>query len=188
MKRILLFLFMIAIAISFSVCFSVAYPKFTSSERLCNLKTGQKYDKVVTELGCQPYDLLSKQDDGFDIYMYKYKVLVRKINAKKVNNVGRETDGKEVYTGRVETAFLIFNKGKLETVVTANGRTDAPRLIMLNNTMYQIAKDKKGQYTIVPTYPESLIFPYKSKSQEIFSSCVSVPKTKKSLNIFTDLK
>ena len=94
---------------------------------------------------------MSKQADGYDIYVYKYKIVERKFSAKLINERGSESAGQEVYKGKEETAYLIFKDNKLESVVTGEGRKDAPNLVMLHNTLYEISKNAKGEYIIVPT-------------------------------------
>ena len=46
---------------------------------------------------------------------------------------------------------MVFKNNKLESVTTSEGRKDAPQLIMLHNTLYELTKNTKGEYIIVPT-------------------------------------
>ena len=152
MKKSMLFLAAAVVAILFASCNTTAqFAKFTSSDRLYQVQTGNSYETVVSTLGCEPYNLLSKQADGYDIYVYKYKIVERKFSAKLINERGSESAGQEVYKGKEETAFLIFKDNKLESIVTGEGRKDAPNLVMLNNTLYEISKNAKGEYIILPT-------------------------------------
>jgi hypothetical protein len=48
---------------------------------------------------------------------------------------------------------MFFKANKLEAFVTTDGRKDSPALIMLNNTLYTLTKDKE-KYIIVPTTME----------------------------------
>lgn len=152
MKKSILFLSAIIIAAMFSSCQTGSqFAKFTSSDRLYQAKIGNSYETVVSTLGCEPYNLLSKQADGYDIYVYKYKLVERKFDAKMINERGSENAGVEVYKAKEETAYLVFKDNKLESIVTGEGRKDAPQLIMLNNTLYAVSKNANGEYVIIPT-------------------------------------
>lgn len=152
MKKSILILSAVVIAAMFTSCnVTSQYAKFTSTDRLYQVQAGNSYETVVSTLGCEPYNLLSKQADGYDIYVYKYKIVERKFDANLINERGSETAGTEVYRGKEETAFLIFKNNKLESIVTGEGRKDAPQLVMMNNTLYTISKDAKGEYIILPT-------------------------------------
>ena len=50
---------------------------------------------------------------------------------------------------------MIFKDNKLESIVTGEGRKDAPKLVMMNNTLFEISKNAKGEYIIVPTSTEA---------------------------------
>jgi len=152
MKKSILFLSAVVIAAMFTSCNTAnQFAKFTSTDRLYQLQVGNNYETVVSTLGCEPYNLLSKQADGYDIYVYKYKVVERIFDAKLINERGSESAGTEVYRGKEETAFLIFKNNKLESVVTGEGRKDSPQLVMFNNTLYEVTKNTKGEYVIIPT-------------------------------------
>ena len=152
MKKTMLFLAAAVAAIMFSSCNTEQqFAKFTSSDRLYQVQPGNSYETVVSTLGCEPYNLLSKQADGYDIYVYKYKIVERKFSAKMINERGSESAGTEVYRGKEETAFVIFKNNRLESIVTGEGRKNAPQVVMLNNTLFEISKNSKGEYIIVPT-------------------------------------
>ena len=157
MKKNIVFICVIAfVAILFSSCDTTGqFAKFTSSDRLYQVQPGNSYETVISTLGCEPYNLLSKQADGYDIYVYKYKIVERKFSTKLINERGSESAGTEIYKGKEEIAFLVFKNNKLESVVTGEGRKDAPRLVMLHNTLYEISKTAKGEYIIVPTTTEA---------------------------------
>lgn len=152
MKKIYSFLGAIVIAIMFTSCNVVSqYAKFTSSDRLYQVQTGSSYETVVATLGCEPYNLLAKQADGYDIYVYKYKIVERWANPKYINERGSEAGGDEVYKGKEESAFLIFKDNKLESILTGEGRRNASQVVLLNNTLYTISRDSKGEYVLIPT-------------------------------------
>ena len=155
MKKSILFLCVaVAAAFVFSSCATTTKaPKFTSVDRLCQIQPGNSYDMVVQTLGCEPYNLLSNQQDGYAVYLYKYKFVEREIDskqAKMLDQRGGETAGVEVYNSKTDDVILIFKDRKLESVFTVQGRKDSPSLLMLNNTLYEISKEK-GKYILVPT-------------------------------------
>ena len=156
MKKSIFFVCM-AVALVFSSCASfqstVQAPKFTSVDRLCQIQPGNSYDMVTQTLGCDPYNLLSIQQDGYAIYLYKYKFIERELEgdqAKILNQRGGETAGMEVYVPKIEDAILIFKDNKLESVLTVQGKKDSPSWVMLHNTVFEISKEK-GKYVIIPT-------------------------------------
>jgi len=157
MKKNIVFSCAIALAaIIFSSCNTEnQFAKFTSSDRLYQVEPGSSYETVVSTLGCEPYNLLSKQGNGYDIYVYKYKIVERKFSAMLINERGSESSGTEVYKGKEETAFLVFKNNKLESIITGEGRKNSPNLVMLHNTLYEISKNAKGEYIVVPTTIEA---------------------------------
>jgi len=152
-------------ALFFASCKTVKVAKFTSVENLYQLKLNSSLEEVISLLGSKPYNILSNQIDGYTIFTYKYKIVEREVNPNLINSKGGETTGTEVYNGKEHTVFMFFKANKsansestsnilrLESFVTTDGRKDSPTLIMLNNTLYTITKDK-DKYIIVPTITE----------------------------------
>jgi hypothetical protein len=138
---------------SLSSCKTVQAPKFASVENVIQLKQNQSLSEVITALGSKPYDVLSAQFDGYTIYSYKYKLVERTESPEKLNKLGGENSGQVVYNGKEKTLFLFFKNDKLESYITTDGRKDSPALIMLNNTIYTITRDKE-KYSIIPTSGE----------------------------------
>lgn len=143
------------VIIGFSACKTAQYAKYTSTDRLYQLPLGSSYETTVQTLGCEPYDLLSVQQDGYSIYTYKYKVVERRIDPNVVNERGSETAGEEVYRGKEEEAFLFFENNKLVSILTAKGIDRSNALVMFNNTLYKISKNASGDYIILPTSLET---------------------------------
>lgn len=141
-------------ALFFTSCKTVQVAKFTSVENLYQLKLNSSLEEVISLLGSKPYNILSNQIDGYTIFTYKYKFIERKVNPKLINSRGGETIGTEVYSGKEQTLFVFFKANKLESFVTTDGRKDSPTLIMLNNTLYTITKEKE-KFIIVPTTDEA---------------------------------
>lgn len=156
MKKRVLSIFAVAVlgVAGLTSCKTVQVAKFASVENLYQIKLNSSIEEVISILGSKPYNVLSHQIDGYTIYVYKYKTVERKVNPKLINSRGGETTGTEVYNGKEQMAYLFFKSNKLESYVTTDGRKSSESLIMLNNTLYTISKDKE-KYTIIPTKVES---------------------------------
>ena len=151
----------------FTSCKSVQVAKFTSVENLYQLKLNSSLEEVISSLGSKPYNILSNQIDGYTIFTYKYKFVERTVDPKLINIRGGEATGTEVYNKKEQTVFMFFKANKLESFVTTDGRKDSQALIMLNNTLYSITKDK-DKYTLVPTTseePKENLNPFSSKKK-----------------------
>lgn len=152
-------------ALFFTSCKTVQVAKFTSVESLYQLKLNSSLEEVISLLGSKPYNILSNQIDGYTIFTYKYKFVEREVNPKLINSRGGETTGTEVYNGKEQTVFMFFKANKLESFVTTDGRADSPALIMLDNTLYTITKDK-DKYVVIPATtegPKESISPFNKK-------------------------
>ena len=139
----------LVVTLGLTGCKSVQVPKFTSVENIYQVKLNSSLEEVISLFGSKPYNILSNQIDGYTIFTYKYKLVERKINPKKINTRGGEASGFEVYYPKEQVVFLFFKNNKLESLVTSDGRKESPSLIMLNNTIYTITQDK-GKFMIVP--------------------------------------
>lgn len=160
MKKSILFASVVMAVLLFGSCSStsnmVQSPKFTSVDRLLQVQPGQSFQTVVQTLGCDPYNLLSNQADGYAIYLYKYKFTEREIKATDseiLNQRGGETAGMEVYNSKMEDVILVFKDNKLETIVSVQGRKESPVIVLFHNTLFEITKEK-GKYVIIPTTME----------------------------------
>ncbi len=162
MKKTFIFIMFAIFAITtFSSCKTqIPYAKYTTSTKLCEVKVGQTFDEVTAALGCPPYDLLSKQVDGYDIYLFKYKIVERLMAEDMINTPGVESAGTLTYRSDLKDAFLIFSNNKLESMITSLGRDNSVQLVLLNNTLYKIIEDATGKYTLIPSHFNEL------KSQE----------------------
>ncbi len=138
------------LAVILPSCKTVQVPKFTSIDNVLTLTINSTIQDVENKLGCKPYNIYSNQKDGYTIYVYKYKVLERKVNPKMVNKIGGEIIGTDVYNGKENNLYLYFTGGKLESLITTDGRKDSNVLLLLNNTLSAISQDK-GKYILVPT-------------------------------------
>lgn len=180
MKKNLLFVCLLAVsAVMFSSCSTeerVSEPsgsyvksiKFTSVDKLLQIQPGNTYDVVVQTLGCEPYNILSNQKDGYAIYVYKYKLLERQIKAEDVEVLdqrGGETAGVEVYNPKIEDVYLVFKNNVLESFITSQGRQESAQFVLMNNTLYKITKEN-GTYEIHAEMEMKEPEPQKADEQE----------------------
>ncbi len=180
MKKNLLFVCLLAVsAVMFSSCSTeerVSEPsgsyvksiKFTSVDKLFQIQPGNTYDVVVQTLGCEPYNILSNQKDGYAIYVYKYKLLERQIKAEDVEVLdqrGGETAGVEVYNPKIEDVYLVFKNNVLESFITSQGRQESAQFVLMNNTLYKITKEN-GTYEIHAEMEMKEPEPQKADEQE----------------------
>ena len=129
-------------------------PKFVNMKQIMGLEMGSTLAEVKSELGSNPYDILSSQQFGYTIYVYKYKVSERKVKPKLVNLIGGETIGDEVYNGKLKNLYLFFKFNKLETIVSGEGRNSSAEMELLNNTLYVLAKDKEKHFVVPEDWKE----------------------------------
>ena len=120
---------------------------FAPIEDILDLSTGITYNQVVNKMGMKPYDLFINQRTGSKIYIYYYKNIERKVGPKAYNKRGHEQEGRERYNRQLKTCFIVFDSiGKLETITTTRGKIGSDDLLMLNNTVYILSKNKKKSY------------------------------------------
>lgn len=131
----------------FTSCKVVQVPKFTTSDNLLKIELNSSLEDVVKTLGCNPYNMLSSQVDGYTIYQYKYKMVERKVSPKMINARGGEIIGTEVYNPRQQDLLLFFKGGQLETFITTEGKNNSRSDIKLANTIYVITRDRDS-YTL----------------------------------------
>ncbi|HPE87043.1 MAG: hypothetical protein PHU97_04450 [Bacteroidales bacterium] len=134
--------------ISCSPTSTITTAKFTSIDRIFNLKLNTSLNEVVTVLETEPYNVLSSQIDGYTIYSYKYKLIEREIDPKFITKRGNESTGEEVYNADEHDLFLFFKDGLLQSYITTEGRQDSPVLINLNSNIYALTL-AKGEYKFI---------------------------------------
>ena len=150
-KLILLTTFFAALLVA--SCKLVQVPKFTTSDNLLKIELNSSLEDVVQTLGCNPYNMLSSQVDGYTIYQYKYKMVERKVSPKMINQRGGEIIGTDVYNPRQQDLLLFFKEGKLETFITTEGKKNSRADIKLANTIYVITRDRDS-YTLEVKVPK----------------------------------
>lgn len=170
MKKLFIKILVIAsFAIMITSCKTIQAPKFTSIDRIMDLKMGMSSVDVFEKLGSPPYDVLFCQAEGYTLYLYYYKVIERKVIMLNLNKIGNEAKGDNVYNAALKSVWLLFDKNnKLESYITSNGKKDAVNHILINNTVYTMSLDK-GKYILLPdsfdTIKTEIIIPAKKKKK-----------------------
>lgn len=146
MKRKNIFTYVLMLVLFGASCKVTQIPKFASSDNLLKLELNSSIDDAVKVLGCNPYNILSSQIDGYTIYLYKYKLVERSLPTKSANKVGQgEIMGSPVYKGKFQDLLLFYENGKLVSFITTKGKQNSHSDIKLSNTIYLVSK-KKGEY------------------------------------------
>ena len=120
-------------------------PKFTHVEKMLNAKPGMAYDQVKAILGSEPYDIYVDQESGKAMYTWMYKHDQRYVSAKILDKPEGATMGDPRVMDQ-STVYCVFsNDYKLESISTADGRKDAVRLMLFDNT-FRVASSDVEKY------------------------------------------
>jgi len=111
MLKQLIFLFLALSALT--SCIVIA-PKYSRVEKVLILKQGMTKDSVSKILGIPPYNLVSMNDTGETVLLYKYRVT----NRQMVPFFLKPTNGREV-RGKYVNLLVTYNaEGKLISMET----------------------------------------------------------------------
>jgi len=149
-KSILIFSVMALFGLTITSCSTESnlpketHAKFVGVDRLMTVPMGSSYDEVVRYFGSAPYEMLSRQLEGYEIYVWKYRVVQREVTAKEYDNRGGEYNGNEKYVEELKDVYALFKNDKLMDLITTEGRGNSPELIMITNTIYNVKKSGQG--------------------------------------------
>lgn len=132
------------------------HAKFVSVERLSSVPMGSSYEEVVRYFGSSPYEMLSRQLDGYQVFVWKYRVSHREVTASEYNAKGSEASGNEKYVQELKNVYALFKNDRLMDLITDNGKTSSPDLLMITNTIYQITKDVTSFNTDSIRFPSNI--------------------------------
>ena len=108
--RFFIFVFILT---GFTSCI-VRAPQYSRVEKVLTLKQGMTKEEVSTVLGIQPYNIVSMNDTGETVLLYKYRVTNRSIVPFFLN----ETNGHKV-RGKYVNLLVTYNKdGKVKSMET----------------------------------------------------------------------
>jgi len=88
------YLAVIFIGMFLSSCY-VRHPRYSMVKEVMNVQIGMSFDSVNAVLGQEPYDVLSVNNSGETVYIYKYRVQdIKRIPILMKRNKGVETAGR----------------------------------------------------------------------------------------------
>ena len=176
-KQLFLASLVVITALFLSSCkTTVPMPRYVPLDKVLTLQMGSTFEEVVQYFGGtpngMPYDIISRQKDGYSIYVYKYRTYFREVFPENYDRKGNEWTGELVYYGEPKNLYLFFNKeGKLMDIQTDEGLAYSADWLMINNTLYNVGKSGKGYNPEITPLPK----------KEAKNSDVSVGKKKKFL-------
>jgi hypothetical protein len=139
MKRILLFVLISATIVACSD--RVIAPKFTYVEKIIEVKPGDDLSRVKSTLGCAPDDVYVDEANGKAIYTWRYKRNERYVSKALLD----KPEGAVTGDARVKdegVLYCIFSKDYvLESLSTDEGRADAVKLILFDNSFREAVSD-----------------------------------------------
>lgn len=159
-KHLFLASVVVVTAFFFSSCkTTVPMPRYVPLDKVLTLQLGSTFDEVVQFFGGipngMPYDVVSRQKDGYSIYVYKYRTYYREILPENYDRKGNEWNGELVYYGEPKNLYLFFNKdGKLMDIQTDEGLAYGADWLMINNTLYNVGRSGKGYNPEITPLPQ----------------------------------
>jgi len=132
----------------FSSCAKLVAPPYSTVEKIVRINPGMTAAEVSSTLGIPPFDLYHMAGDGSTVHLYFYKVKERKNKGcsllmkdyySKEENL---TVGNSYYTTE-KKLYVLFQNGKVASLVTETGREDSEDLLVQNNTIQFIAKSNR---------------------------------------------
>ncbi len=126
-------------------------PPYTDSEKIVGLTPAMDIEAVNTQLGIPPFDIYHLQESGNAILVYNYRLKNRKFSyaadAAK-HNEESQTKGKLWYSKNSYLVYVLFEAGKMKSVVTDAGRANSEGLLIANNTIQLLSKDELELYEL----------------------------------------
>ena len=173
MKKLILISF---VTVLFSSCAQYwTAPYFTSVEKMIQLKKGMEMDKVNATLGVEPYDLYVVQEEGISVAKYYYRTKKRRMKlsggfrqaeTQKLGSEDGQTAGKDWYDKDEKKVFVLFEDGKMLSLLTEKGRADGELLLMVNNNLRYITKKEFQTIQMDPSKDWMIISDHSDKSNK----------------------
>jgi hypothetical protein len=135
--------------ILFSACSRWIAPPYTNVDKLSEVQIGMNLASVNDVLGIEPYDIYFKGDNSF-IVIYNYRVKDRNMTlsgnaGNSVHSEFSQTAGSEWY-GESYFSYIYFQDGFIKSIVTDRGKIKSEDILVKNNNIYLIQKDRLGYY------------------------------------------
>lgn len=196
-KNIISISLAVLVAFIFASCKSSApavvteqLPKYVGIDKVLSVEMGSTYDEVVKHFGSAPIDVISRQKDGYSIYLYKYRIVYRDIDPRAFDVKGNEAAGPESYYDGLKDLYLFFKGGKLMDIQTEVGFGYSTKWVMINNTLYNISKNGTGYNTesMAPAANDQPVVPANNTNKQASQSDDSQQSGKIKLPFFKSNK
>ncbi len=143
-------------AILFASCAKRVAPPYSTVEKIGKISPGMTASDVSSTLGIPPYDIYHMAGDGSTVHVYWYKLKQRKNTGCAVmENIGladpfysKEENlavGASYYTTS-HRVYVLYQNGKVSSLVTDAGREDSEDLLVQNNTIQFISKTNRHSF------------------------------------------
>jgi len=132
----------------FSSCTKMLAPPYSTVEKIARVTPGMTASNVTTSLGIPPFDIYHMSATGSTVHLYNYKLKERKNTGCHLlmkdfySQEQNLTVGSSYYT-KQQLLYVLFDKGKVASLVTDAGRDDSEDLLVHNNTIQFIAKTER---------------------------------------------
>jgi hypothetical protein len=121
--------FISLVSLSIVSCKTAIQPNYVSTSEVASLNIGMTKQDAKTVLGnLSPFDILMAEQGGCEVHQYKYKTPAKEISSTSAMRTEGLTEGKKKYV-KESDVFLVYKNGKLESVLTDAGKSDAMKLI-----------------------------------------------------------
>ncbi len=171
MKNLYKILFVILIGFTISSCETTSIiintsstskwiaPKYTNVSKILKVTKEMDIATVSRTLGIPPYDIYTMQADGATILMYNYRIKERSMSLPQTNyqEVTRGTEksqkeGEIWYQLNSYHLYIIFEKGKMKSMLTDVGRKDGEVLLLKKNNIKFISKNNITEGSSILNY------------------------------------
>lgn len=136
MKRLLIIAMIAFTAMFVASCMQTKWiaPPYTSVDKIIKVEKGMSIEQANKTLGIEPYNVYNIQADGSSILIYHYRTKQRRMTVpknleKKEETIRGEersqTEGQPWYNKDHHLVYVLFEDGKVKSLLTDQGRSDA---------------------------------------------------------------
>ena len=154
--RKIFYIGILAILIGFQSCtvlttsVKVQAPRFTTIDKLVELKVGMNFDEVVTKLGSQPYDMYYLSFESKEtVYIWYYNKLERKEDPAVLKTKSGGTSGDETMLTNHEKVYITFDDSRKLIQATTDaglGKSDTKTTLGVSETTTTATKKKFWEF------------------------------------------
>jgi hypothetical protein len=146
----------IALVLLNTACMKRLAPPYSTVEKIVRINPGMSSSDVAAVLGIPPYDVYHMAGDGSSVQTYWYKLKERKnTGCGTLEKMGladpfysKEENlavGASYYTTS-HKLYVLYQNGKVSSLVTDAGRDDSEDLLVQNNTIQFIGKTNRHSF------------------------------------------